>query len=316
MVVVTFLVRRLAMSLVLLAFVSVTVFWATNVGAGDTATRIAGRESSPEQIQLIREKLDLDKPVIERYAIWFGEVARGNLGTSLTTERRNEEVIGPALSNTLILSLVALLIYVPLVLLSALSYVVFRGKWIDQLVSLTTMAFIALPEFVVGTLALILFAGYLRVFSPLSSVDAYTSFGAVVNASFLPAAVLALVMAAYAARVLRGSLSEILDSDFMRMAELKGMSKRQRLLRYALPPAGLPALNVTALNITYLVGGVVIIETIFSYPGLGSLIVQSLRLQDATLVAASVLVASAIYIAANFVVDLASFAISPALRRK
>jgi peptide/nickel transport system permease protein len=308
------ILRRLVTAGLLLLFISAIVFLSTNVGAGDTATRIAGRDASPEQLEVIRERLNLDDPLPVRYSTWLAGVAQGDLGTSLTNGRSNVDIIAPRLKNTLILGALAFAIYVPLTLLGVLSFALARDRWPDHIGSALTLVFTALPEFVVGISLLIVFTGYFKLLPAISTIDASTSFADILTAAFLPSIVLALAMSAYAARILRGSLSEILDSDYMRMAELKGVPRLARLWRYALPNAISPALNVTALNITYLVGGVVVVEAVFSYPGLGTLLVEAVRFQDATLVAGAVLVAAAIYVIANLLADLLSLLLTPKLR--
>jgi peptide/nickel transport system permease protein len=190
----------------------------------------------------------------------------------------------------------------------------YRGRAPDTVLSTLTLIGLSIPEFVFGTILLIVFAANLRWFPALALIDTARTFGEVVKTLTLPAVTLAVAMAVYAVRMLRDNLIEVLDSDYVRMATLKGLPRHQVVLRHALPNALGPALNVTALNLVYLIGGVVIVERIFAYPGLGSLLVDAISLRDAPLIEAAALLISAFYILANLLADVAVMLLNPRLR--
>jgi peptide/nickel transport system permease protein len=172
-----------------------------------------------------------------------------------------------------------------------------------------------MPDFLLGTILLILFVIMVPILPAMSLVDDTSGVGEYMRAMTLPAVTLAIVMAVYAVRMLRDNLIEVLDSDYVRMAELKGLSRQRVLLRHALPNALVPTLNVTALNLAYLVGGVVVVEKIFGYPGFGSLLVDALQLRDLPLIEATIMIAAAVYIAANLLADVGAILLNPRLKQ-
>ena len=210
---------------------------------------------------------------------------------------------------------IALAIYFPLVLIPAIFQAVRRDRAADHALSTITLVLLSIPDFVLATFLLLLFAVVIPIFPAMSTIDERSTFFDIVNVSIMPAVTLAIVMAVYAVRMLREGLIDVLDADFVRMARLKGLSQRRVLLRHALPNAVVPTLNVTALNLAYLIGGVVVVERVFSFPGFGSLIVDSLKLLDAPLIQATVLLASAVYIGANLAVDIMAILLNPRLRK-
>ena len=171
-----------------------------------------------------------------------------------------------------------------------------------------------MPDFLLGTILLVAFVIMVPLLPAMSLVDETSSAGEYLRAMTLPALTLAIVMAVYAARMLRDNLIEVLDSDYVRMAELKGLTAGRVLLRHALPNAVVPTLNVTALNLAYLVGGVVVVEKVFSYPGFGGLLVDALQLRDLPLIEATIMIAASVYIAANLIADVAAILLNPRLR--
>jgi peptide/nickel transport system permease protein len=173
---------------------------------------------------------------------------------------------------------------------------------------------LSLPDFLLATILLLTFVVMIPLLPAISLVDQTSSAWEYFRAMTLPALTLAIVMAVYAVRMLRDNLIEVLDSDYIRMAELKGLSRRRVLLRHALPNALVPTLNVTALNLAYLVGGVVVVEKVFSYPGFGSLLVDSLQLRDLPVIEATVMIAAFVYVAANLIADVAAILLNPRLR--
>jgi len=214
-----------------------------------------------------------------------------------------------------LLSLYAFIIYIPLTVIPALIQAVRRDGWIDHGLSVVTLVLLSMPDFLLGTALMVIFVISLPWLPAISLVDETSGAGEYIRAMTLPALTLAIVMAVYAARMLRDNLIEVLDSDYVRMAELKGLSASRVLLRHALPNAVVPTLNVTALNLAYLVGGVVVVEKVFSYPGFGGLLVDALQLRDLPLIEATIMIAASVYIVANLIADIAAILLNPRLRK-
>lgn len=308
------IVRRVALAAVTLLLVSAFVFFVLEVLPGDVATRILGRDATPESLQVLREQLGLDQPAMTRYLHWLGGLLTGDLGQSLVSSRSVSEVLAPRIFNTLALSVYAFLLYLPLTVIPAVVQALTRDKATDHALSVVTLVLLSMPDFLLATILLLAFVLWIPVLPAISLVDETSSFGEYMRAMTLPAATLAIVMAVYAVRMLRDNLIEVLDSDYVRMAELKGLSRRRVLLRHALPNALVPTLNVTALNLAYLIGGVVVVERVFSYPGFGTLLVDSLQLRDLPVIEATVMIAALVYVTANLVADIAAILLNPRLR--
>ena len=305
---------RTAQALGTILLISLCLFLALEVLPGDVATRVLGREATAEALAVLRERLHLDLPAWERYLLWLGGVLQGDLGASLVSQRSVIDILAPRVAVTLFLSGYAFLLYLPLAILPAVIQAVWRNRWVDHALSLLTLVLLAIPDFLLATLLLIAFAMVWPVFPSMSIVEPGMAFGEMVRLTTLPALTLAVVMAVYAVRMLRDSLIEVLRADHIRMAELRGLPPGRIVWRHALPNALAPTLNVTALNLAYLVGGVVVVEKVFSYPGFGSLLVDSLQLRDLPMIEATVLLAAAIYIGANLVADLLAILLTPRLR--
>ena len=306
--------KRLALAAVTLLVVSALIYLFTSVLPGDIAERVLGRESSAEQREIFREHLNLDDPVWKRYGVWIADVARGDLGRSLVNDETVTATIGMAAKNTLFLSVFAFLLYVPVTLILATLAALSKGKVPDSLISVATLIGLSLPEFVLGTLLIYVFAVQLSVAPALSIVNPGDDLATRLHATVLPAVTLMVAMAVYAIRMLRDNLIDVLDSEYVRMATLKGAPRRRVVVRHALPNAVGPALNITALNLTYLIGGIVVVETVFSYPGLGQVLVEAISVRDVPVVEATALLAAAVYIIANLVADVLALLLNPRLR--
>lgn len=308
------IVQRLALAVVTLLVVSALIYIFTSVLPGDIAERVLGRESSAEQRQIFRDNLNLDEPVWKRYGVWIADVVRGDLGRSLVNNETVTATIGTSAKNTLFLSVFAFLLYLPVTLILATIAALWRGKIADSVISVFTLVGLSLPEFVLGTLLIFGFAVQFELAPALSIVNPGDSLATRLNATVLPAITLMVAMAVYAIRMLRDNLIDVLDSEYVRMATLKGVPRWRVVARHALPNAVGPALNVTALNLTYLIGGIVVVESVFSYPGLGKMLVTSIFVRDVPVVEATALLASAVYIIANLVADVLAMILNPRLR--
>lgn len=308
------ILQRLLYSLGTLALVSVVIFAAVEVLPGDIPSRILGREAPAEARERLRTELGLDRPVVERYLSWAADALTGDFGMSMTARKPVTEVVAPRLGNTLALAGLALLIYIPLSIGPALLQA-FRPNGIaDRAISTMTVLVLSTPEFLLATLLLFGFAVVWPVFPPLAQVSAASGPLDFLYMITLPSITLAILLAAYGTRLLRESLVELLDSDFIRMAELKGMTRTRIVLRHALPNALIPWLNATAINFAFIIGGVVVVERVFLFPGFGSLLVDALQLRDIPLVEASVLVAATLFIMANLAADIGAILLNPKLR--
>ena len=305
---------RVLSSVVTLLLVSIFIFSVLEILPGDVATRVLGRDATPESLATLRERLHLDDPAFVRYTTWLGNLVQGDFGVSLISGRRVVDILGPRIFNTLMLSLYAFLLYIPLATLPALIQAVQRDRALDHALSVVTLVLLSIPDFLLATMLMIVFVIFTPLFPAISLVDASSSAGEYLYAMTLPAVTLAIVMAVYAVRMLRDNLIEVLDSDYIRMAELKGVPNRRVVWRHALPNALVPTLNVTALNLAYLIGGVVIVERVFSYPGFGSLLVDALQLRDLPVIEATVMIAACVYIAANLIADVGAILLNPRLR--
>jgi peptide/nickel transport system permease protein len=308
------ILSRFFLAIITLLAVSALIFLTTEVLPGDIAARVLGRESTAGAREAFRQKLNLDRPVAERYLIWLNEVIRGDFGQSLINDRPVIAIVSPRLKNTLIIGVAAFILYIPITILLASLAAVNRDRAADSSISIITLVGLSMPEFVSGTILLILFSVIIPIFPVMSLISRAKTPIEMARELALPAITLTIIMAAYAIRMLRDNLIEVLDSEYIRMADLKGLSSRQIVLRHALPNAIIPALNVTALNLAYLIGGVVLVERVFSYPGLGSLLVDSILLRDVPVIEAIVLLVSAIYIFTNLFADMMAIILNPRLR--
>ncbi|MEA2779281.1 MAG: peptide/nickel transport system permease protein [Rhodospirillaceae bacterium] len=306
--------RRLTTSVITLLLVSAIIFSMVELLPGDAATRILGREATPETLAVVREKLHLDRPAFERYAVWLSGIATGDLGSSLTSDRAINEILAPRIANTLLLSLFAFILYLPLALIPAAAQALNRDRPTDHALSVITLVLLSIPDFLMAAILLISFVVWLPWLPAKSAIHPGMGFADLLRALVLPGSTLAIVMATYAVRMLRDNLVEVLESEYVRMAELRGLSRGYVLFRHALPNALIPTLNVTALNLAYLIGGVVIVERLFAFPGFGSLLVDALQLRDVPLIEATVLIAAAVYIGANLLADIGAILLNPRLR--
>lgn len=314
MAIVKLVIARIGMSAITLLLVSAIIFLVLEVLPGDVATRILGRDATPESLEVLRNELGLDRPALLRYVAWLGDLLQGDLGRSLVSNRPVSEILGLRIYNTMLLSVCAFLIYLPLTTIPALMQALWRDRPMDHALSIVTLILLSMPDFLLGTILLFTFVVLVPVLPAMSLVDESSTALDYFRAMTLPAITLAIIMAVYAVRMLRDNLIEVLDSDYIRMAELKGLSARRVLLRHALPNALVPTLNVTALNLAYLVGGVVVVERVFSYPGFGNLLVDSLQLRDLPVIEATVMIAALVYVSANLIADLAAILLNPRLR--
>jgi peptide/nickel transport system permease protein len=306
--------RRLALGLLTIWAASVVIFVATEILPGDVATAVLGQSATPQAIANLRAELDLDRPAALRYVDWLTGFVQGDLGTSLANRRPITDVIGQRLLNTLFLASVAAVIAVPLAILLGLLAALYRETWFDKTVSTTTLAAISMPEFLIGYLLIFLLAVQVQVFPSLARIHGGMDLGQRLYAVALPAITLTAVVVAHMMRMTRASIINVLSSPFVEMAELKGVPRSAIIFRHALPNALSPIINVVVLNLAYLVVGVIVVEVVFVYPGMGQLMVDGVTKRDVPLVQACGLIFAVTYVGLNLLADILAIISNPRLR--
>jgi peptide/nickel transport system permease protein len=310
-----FLLRRILLGLVILLLVSVVVFAATQSLPGNAARAVLGRDATPARVAALTKQLHLDESAPAQYWHWLSGIVQGHFGTSAASETPVSKLIGGRLANSALLVLVSALVAIPLSIGLGVWMAVRRDKLADHVLSMTTLALAALPEFVIGIALALLFATTVfRIFPGVSIIPPGKHAWDVPKVVVLPAATLVLAVTPYISRIMRGSMVEVLHSDYVTMARLKGLSNRTVIWRHAVPNAIVPAIQVSALQLAYLAGGVVLVEYVFTFPGIGSQLVDSVNNRDIPTVQALVIIIAAVYVVVNLVADLLTIVVTPRLR--
>jgi peptide/nickel transport system permease protein len=310
-----FLLRRVLLGLLILLLVSIVVFAATQALPGNAARAILGRNATPERLAALNRQLHLNQSAVSQYFHWLGGVLTGNFGTSAATEQPVSQLLSARILNSAFLVLVSALVALPLSIGLGVWMAVKRDKPTDHILSLTTLSLAALPEFVIGIGLIVLFATNIsHVFPAVSIIPPGEHAWNVPNVVVLPAATLILAVTPYISRIMRGSMVEVLESEYVTMARLKGLSNRTVIWRHAVPNAIVPAIQVSALQLAYMAGGVVLVEYVFSYPGIGSALVDAVGNRDIPVVQALVIIIAAVYVVVNLVADLLTIIVTPRLR--
>jgi peptide/nickel transport system permease protein len=309
------ILRRLALGLLTLWLVSLLVFAATLALPGDAAQAILGREATPERLEALRDQLNLDEPVVSQYIQWLGGILTGDLGNSAATQEPVGDLLSDRVGNSLFLVAISAAVAIPLSILVGVWTAMKRDRPVDHVVSTTSLILASLPEFVIGIALIMLFATEVFHWFPAVSLlgpgeKAWEDPEVVV----LPAATLVLAVVPYISRIMRGSMVEVLESEYVTMATLKGLSRRTVIWRHAVPNAIVPAIQVTALQLAYLAGGVVVVEFVFSYPGIGAALVEAVGNRDMPVVQAVTMLAAGIYVGLNILADVATILVTPKLR--
>lgn len=313
--------QRLGLGLITLFVVSLIIFSAIEMLPGDFAKAVLGQSATPETVAAFEKELGLDKPAPQRYVEWIGGVVKGDFGSSFsassnagTMKRRTVvELIAPRLYNTLFLALMTAIIAVPLALILGVMAALYRNSWFDRLVNMITLTTISVPEFFAAYVLMLVLAVNYEFFYTLSTVSPDSDFWERVMRCALPALTLTLVIVAHMMRMTRAAIINLLASPYIEMARLKGASPAQVILRHALPNAWAPIVNVIAFNLAYLVVGVVVVEVVFVYPGIGQLMVDAVKTRDIPVVQACALIFAATYILLNLIADIISIATNPRL---
>ncbi|WP_194098309.1 ABC transporter permease [Marivivens aquimaris] len=312
--VVKLLVQRISLGLLLIFLVSILIFVGTQILPGDVAQSILGQTATPESLANLREELGLNVPAYQRYFSWLGGVLQGDLGTSLTNGRDIATSIGERLGNTLFLAAWAAVISVPLAITLGLVSVLYRGRWPDKLISAVTLSAISIPEFMMSYILMYFVAVKLGWAPSVAMLNSSMGFWDKLHAITLPVAVLVFVVLAHMMRMTRAALLNVMQSAYIETAELKGIPRLQVIWRHAFPNSIAPIVNVVMLNLAYLVVGVVVVEVVFVYPGMGQYLVDHVAKRDVPVVQACGLIFAAVYILLNMFADIVSILANPRLR--
>jgi len=307
--------QRLALGLLTLVLVSVLVFAGTEILPGDAAAAILGQNATPESLAALREQLGLDASPVARYLSWAGGILQGDLGVSLTNRQPVADLLWPRFANTLALAGYAAVIALPLAVGLGIATAAFRGSLFDRIANVVALATVSLPEYFLGLLLILLLSVEWGLLPSLADTWDDMGLGAWLKATTLPMLVLVLVTVAQIMRMTRTAVLAIMDQPYIEMAFLKGMKNRRVVLRHAAPNAAAPIINVVAFNLTYLIAGVVLVETIFNYNGLGRFMVDAVSKRDLPMVQAAALVFAAVYVVLNMVADIGAIALNPRLRQ-
>ncbi len=306
--------QRLALGLLLLFAASILIFVGTSILPGDVAQSILGQSATPEALANLRRELGLNDPAVTRYFAWLGGVLQGDLGTALTNGRDIAESLGGRLKNTLFLAFWAAAISVPLAIFLGLLAVRYKDRWPDKLISAITLTTISIPEFMIGYILIYWVAIRGNLFPSVAIINDSMSLGAKLNAIAIPVMVLTLVVLAHMMRMTRAAILNVMQSAYIETAELKGLGMLKIIRKHAFPNAIAPIVNVVMLNLAYLVVGVVVVEVVFAYPGMGQYLVDHVSKRDVPVVQACGLIFAAVYIGLNLIADIVSILANPRLR--
>tara|TARA_R110000850_G_scaffold3068_17_gene14477 strand:+ start:5992 stop:6948 length:957 start_codon:yes stop_codon:yes gene_type:complete len=312
--IITLVAQRLALGILLLLAASVLIFAGTTMLPGDVAQQILGQGATPTALANLRDELGLNDPPVTRYIAWLGGVLQGDLGTALTNGRDIADSIGGRLKNTMFLAFWAAVISVPLAIFLGLLAVRYKDKWPDKLISAVTLTTISIPEFMIGYILVYWLAIKLRWFPSVAILNDSMSLGAKLNAIAIPVMVLTLVVLAHMMRMTRAAILNVMQSAYIETAELKGLRLLTVIRRHAFPNAVAPIVNVVMINMAYLVVGVVVVEVVFAYPGMGQYLVDHVSKRDVPVVQACGLIFAAVYIGLNLIADIVSIVTNPRLR--
>lgn len=307
-------VNRLIIAVITLLIVSFTVFAATEMLPGDVAQILLGQAATPEAVAGLRTAMHLDDPAIVRFARWLGGLASGDLGTSYANNLPIADLIGPRFLSSMKLAAATAVFSVPIALFLGITAAILRGTLFDRVVTAVTIGVISVPEFMVATSAVLVFAVYLQWLPALAFANEVHSFGELLRVFAMPVITLSFVISAQMIRMTRAAVIETLNTPYIEMALLKGASRRRIVLKHALPNALGPIVNAVALSLSYLLGGVIIVETIFNYPGIAKLMVDAVATRDLPLIQTCSMVFCLGYLLLITIADIIAILSNPRLR--
>lgn len=312
----SFIARRTAAGLGTLLLSSVLVFLAVQALPGDVATQVLGKDATPDAVAALRKQLGLDQPAWERYFDWIKGALHGDFGTSLVSAKPVGGEVAMYLGNSALIALITVLFAVTGSIVLGVIAGLYRDRWPDHVISTAGLVGMSIPEFVVATVLVLCFSVALPWFPAVVLYGPEASVGQLLPAVWLPALALAIVMAAYIVRMARTSVIDVMASEYVTTARLKGLSTWRVVTRHALPSALLPTLHVIALNVAWLAGGVAVVENVFNYPGIGKLMLSSVQNRDLPVIQAIALISAVVYVACNLAADLGAMALNPRLRTR
>ena len=308
------IIRRFFLALVTLLIISVIIFLGVEALPGDAATAYLGQSATPDSLKALREEFGLNTPAYQRYMNWLGDMLRGDFGDSMARRKPVSEIIGNQFRNTIVLAAAAALVGIPLAIVLGVFTGLTRDRWPDILVSLVAILGMTLPGFVTATILIYIFAIRLEWFPAIALVASDAPVSEILPNIILPIITLTFIMVAHILRLVRTNMIDVMVSNYVQMARLKGVPAMKIVFQHALPNAMLPSINVIALTLAWLLGGVAIIETVFNYPGIGKLLINAIGDRDLALVQGIAMILASIYIGVNLIADLLALILNPRLR--
>ncbi|KMS52132.1 ABC transporter permease [Sphingobium cupriresistens LL01] len=310
----TLIAKRFASSLLTLLLVSMTIFVIAQLLPGDAAQEALGQSATAEQVAALRHEMGLDRPAYVRYADWLGGMVSGDPGQSMVANMPVAEVISSRLPNSLLLAALTALVAVPVALTIGIGSAMNRGGRIDRALNIATLSMVAVPEFLVATIAVLIFSVKLRWLPSIALASEEMGWGDYLRGVAMPILTLSVVVIAQMARMTRAAVIDQMDRPYVEMAVLKGVAPVQVVLKHIMPNAIAPIVNAMALSLSYLLGGAVIVETIFNYPGLASLMVNAVTSRDMPLLQACAMIFCAAYLLLMLIADVTAILANPRLR--
>lgn len=312
--IVSIVLKRLGLGLVTLLVISVIIFGAVELLPGDMAQAVLGQGATEENLAALRAELGLDRAAPIRYFEWLGGAVTGDFGVSLVSKTSVTEAISTRFANTLFLAVYAAAIAVPVALILGVLVALYRNSVFDRVANVVTLTSISSPEFFLGYILILFLAVKGEYFPAIAKIDDGMSLLEKLNRTFLPALTMVLVVVAHMMRMTRASIINLLASPYVEMARLKGVPAWKVIVKHTLPNAWAPVINVIALNLAYLITGVVLVEVVFVYPGIGQLLVDAVSKRDFPVVQACCLIFAATFILLNLAADVGSILTNPRLR--
>ncbi|WP_317057098.1 ABC transporter permease [Roseovarius rhodophyticola] len=306
--------QRLGLGLIILLIISVIIFFMVELLPGDIAQAVLGQGATEENLAALRKEMGLDQPAIVRYLAWLKDAVTFDFGSSIVTKTPVTEIIGERFMNTLFLAAYAAVIAVPVAIILGVLVALLRNSIFDRVANVATLTSISSPEFFLGYILILYFSVKWGMFPAISSLSEGMSFGELLNRTFLPALTLVLVVVAHMMRMTRAAIINLLASPYIEMARLKGTPPWKVIVKHALPNAWAPIINVVALNLAYLITGVVLVEVVFVYPGIGQALVDAVSKRDFPVVQACCLIFAATFILLNLAADVGAILTNPRLR--
>jgi peptide/nickel transport system permease protein len=309
-----FLLKRLGLALITLVLLSMIVFFGAQVLPGNVARRILGRDASQEAVDALNEQLGTDRPLLTQYWDWISSFFQGDLGQSFAYSLPVSTLIGDALVNSLKLAAFAFVLVVPLAILGGVVAALKRDRWLDRVITLGGLSLAVVPEFVTGIVLILVFALWIDLFPVSALAPQGAGFFTQLEYLFLPALTLVIVLFGYIARITRAGTIEALEADYTRTAVLKGLPRRHVIRRHVLRNSLLPTIAVVATQLGYLIGGLVVIELIFNYNGLGQALVEAAQQNDFPMLQSGILIVGVVYLVATLCADIAYSVLNPRVR--